>query len=219
MPRGGDGGSGSEVGPADDVSMSVEETNKLRASLGLPPLKVDKGEAKNGHEEHKKRKREAEERRKANELEERVRQAKERRHQQEILSKTKTLGEADAEVDDVMAWVNKSRTLNESQQRQKKRQPKAKVAAASVAADDEGGDLAGAKVKHNLEDLEEGDEMILTLEDKSILDDKGNLIEEDEIALENVLKVCMFFSFRFKRCSRLAAGPFPCVLAFKSIPS
>lgn len=36
--------------------------------------------------------------------------ARERRRQQEKLAATKTLGEADEDVDDVMAWVGKSRT-------------------------------------------------------------------------------------------------------------
>lgn len=35
--------------------------------------------------------------------------ARERRKQQEALDRTKKLGEADAEVDDVMTWVSKSR--------------------------------------------------------------------------------------------------------------
>lgn len=50
-------------------------------------------------------------------------------------------------------------------------------------------DLAGAKVKHSAEDLEEGETMILTLEDKSILDEKGRLREEEDPVLENILAV------------------------------
>lgn len=50
-------------------------------------------------------------------------------------------------------------------------------------------DLAGAKVRHTAEELEEGETMILTLEDKSILDEKGNLREDDDLVLENILAV------------------------------
>jgi hypothetical protein len=35
------------------------------------------------------------------------------------------------------------------------------------------------QVKHSAEDLDAGSTMILTLEDQSILDEKGNLVEED----------------------------------------
>lgn len=50
-------------------------------------------------------------------------------------------------------------------------------------------ELAGLKVKHTADELQEGETMILTLADKNILDDKGDLSEgEDE--LENVLAVC-----------------------------
>ena len=49
--------------------------------------------------------------------------------------------------------------------------------------------LAGLKVKHTADEMLEGETMILTLADKNILDDKGDLSDgEDE--LENVLAVC-----------------------------
>ena len=53
--------------------------------------------------------------------------------------------------------------------------------------------LTGLKVKHTADELQEGETMILTLADKNILDDKGDLSEgEDE--LENVLAVCRIAS-------------------------
>ncbi len=36
------------------------------------------------------------------------------------------------------------------------------------------------QVKHSADELDAGETMILTLEDKSILDEKGNLVEEDD---------------------------------------
>lgn len=48
--------------------------------------------------------------------------------------------------------------------------------------------LAGLKVKHTADEMLEGETMILTLADKNILDEKGDLSDgEDE--LENVLAV------------------------------
>lgn len=161
--------------------MSIEETNKLRASLGLPPLKLDTN--KQEHDNNKKRKRETEEsaERDVAELQQRVQSARERRRQQELLSKTKTLGEKDAEIDDVMAWVNKSRTIdaqagserdsNLSNMRRKDTKPTAAVDNAEVPSN--------LKVKMALDDLEAGEEMILTLEDRAILNEKGLLDEGD----------------------------------------
>lgn len=40
-------------------------------------------------------------------------------------------------------------------------------------------DLAGMRVKHSADDLGAGETVILTLADRNILDDKGDLDEED----------------------------------------
>ena len=44
-------------------------------------------------------------------------------------------------------------------------------------------------MKHTADELQEGETMILTLADKNILDDKGDLDDEDQDELENVLAV------------------------------
>ena len=49
-------------------------------------------------------------------------------------------------------------------------------------------ELAGLRVKHDTGDLGEGETMILTLADRNILDEKGDLANEGD-ALENVLLV------------------------------
>lgn len=49
--------------------------------------------------------------------------------------------------------------------------------------------LKGLKVKHSANELLEGETMILTLADKNILDDKGELDDEEQDELENVLAV------------------------------
>lgn len=61
----------------------------------------------------------------------------------------------------------------------------------SYGSDDErytSRDLAGLKVRHDLQDLGEGEGVILTLADKRLLDDNGELADDDD-ELENVLKV------------------------------
>jgi len=190
--RGGDGGDAA----GSEVAMSIEETNKLRISLGLKPLVETADTDKAAKDEHKKRKRAEEDATNAADLEERVKSTRERRRQQEVLAKTKTLGEAGPELDDVMAWVSKSRKVEETTKTASKTTRKSTRGKTVDDKNDEGNEagdadaLAGAKVKFGVDDLEAGEEMILTLEDRGILDDKGRLIEDDEndLALEDVLK-------------------------------
>ena len=180
---------------AKEISLSIEETNKLRASLGLPPLKDSSSNANAAKEEHKKRKRAEEDAANAVDLEEKVKTAKERRRQQDLLTKTKKLGEPEDDVDDVMAWVNKNRKITDQNKSKKSRPSSAgrKKSAAGAESDEEdegaehGAALAGMKVKFGADDLEAGEEMILTLEDRGILDEKGLFIDEEDVALENVL--------------------------------
>ena len=47
-------------------------------------------------------------------------------------------------------------------------------------------------MKHGADELQEGETMILTLADKNILDDKGDLDDEEQDELENVLAVCHY---------------------------
>ncbi|GAB4814564.1 hypothetical protein N2152v2_001610 [Parachlorella kessleri] len=195
-----------DAGAGGEVSMSIEETNRLRISLGLKPLKAEAPQPSGPSPEELRKQQEEERAVKADELAERVKVARERRRQQEALTATRTLGEADEEVDDVMAWVNKNRTLTAAQQEEKRRREAEQQAASRRRdqkdeddddEDDEYGgrypgghsaaELAGVKVKHTAEELEAGETMILTLEDKPILDEKGNLREEEDLVLENIL--------------------------------
>jgi U4/U6.U5 tri-snRNP-associated protein 1 len=96
----------------------------------------------------------------------------------------------------MMAWVNKSRKIEEKRRKEERR--KAEELARKLAEQDDeaeesegddiygGKDLAGLRVRHGLEEVNEGETMILTLKDSSILDDKLQGINEEEDELENV---------------------------------
>lgn len=104
-------------GGGAQTSLSIEETNRLRAKLGLKPLetttvsaedpnkiKDDLGEfyhkpAPNNNDKVKTQK-----------IKERLTTQKERRQIESNLSKVKTLGESDSD-DDAKAWVQKNRKL------------------------------------------------------------------------------------------------------------
>lgn len=110
-------------GGASQTSLSIEETNKLRAKLGLKPLEVDNiskddpskikddlGEfyhkpAPNNNEKIK-----------AQKLREKISTQKEKRQIESNLSKVKILSEFDSD-DDTQAWINKSRELEEEKKK------------------------------------------------------------------------------------------------------
>lgn len=184
-------------------SLSLEETNKIRISLGLKPIAdpaaSSSGEAKlDGDalaEDNYRKRREAEQKEKdAADLKSRIDKA---RNQKERMRKLvgRTLGEADedeaargkvrkeegaADDEDTKAWVKK----------QKKR---AKELAAKRAREQEEADrlaeeeereraskygeedLAGLKVAHDVDAFDEGEDVVLTLKDSRVLDDEGEL--------------------------------------------
>ncbi|KAM7351710.1 U4/U6.U5 tri-snRNP-associated protein 1 [Cochliomyia hominivorax] len=114
--------------------LSIEETNKLRAKLGLKPLEIDSGpskpttsaaavEAKKPGEKelasykdewgeflHKPAE-DLKEKAKAEKIREKLKQRKERRFLEERLARIKTLGESDDEVDDISKWVERNKRV------------------------------------------------------------------------------------------------------------
>eukprot|EP00889_Picochlorum_renovo_P004137 jgi/Picre1/31167/NNA_006521.t1 len=161
--------------------LSVEETNRLRASLGLAPLRVEEAPAVKKKET---RQQVVEEKGSGATDDLRHRVSKARRGR---MLKETTLGEEGDDVDDVMQWVEKTRAAKPSVESRAKKRPLGD-AALSMNEDESDLDLKNAKVKgHSLEALDEEGEMILTLADRGILNEAGTDVEnEDELVLENV---------------------------------
>lgn len=120
-------------------SLSIDETNKLRAKLGLKPLETDKSAASTsssskpkvnaeGNKLHKdewgefyhKPANNIAEKLHADKLREKFRQNKEKRALEKKLKSAKTLGEDD-EDDDVTNWVDKSREKEKQKQEAQRR--------------------------------------------------------------------------------------------------
>lgn len=191
-------------------SLSIEETNKLRAKLGLKPLQVDshdsgssskKKTGAGGEPLHKdewgefyhKPANNIAEKLQAEKLREKFRQRKEKRALEQKLKAVKTLGESD-EDDDISKWVDANR------EKQKMRAEADRRAKILEEMDDEFGvndlvqeetrrerkkiysenHLKGLKVDHDLDAFTEGKSVILTLKDQGVLD------EEDGDTLINV---------------------------------
>jgi len=164
-----------------ETSMSIDETNKLRISLGLKPLQLQPT-ANKPSSSAKPPQLAAD---KAKQLAERVKASREKRRQQQLLDSTKTLGEEEPELDDIEKWVQKCRATTTT-----KKQPAAGITTTRNDGDDKDGmrALAGARIRQV--DLAEGETTILTLQDKSILNDRGELAEEEDgdviLELENI---------------------------------
>ncbi|KAI1809202.1 SART-1 protein [Poronia punctata] len=187
---------------------SIEEINRLRASLGIKPLPVpgasgpqfkEKTED-NGDEEPASTlaTREAAAYDNYNKVQE-AEKAKKRREQRaaeikkardaEKRSETlqgKGLGDADEEGDmDAKSWLlsQKKRQKHIEKSRKEQEEAEAARAAAAAAAQYTAKDLAGVKVRHEVDAFEDGDEQILTLADKDVLadDDEGDELENIQL--------------------------------------
>ncbi|XP_052393027.1 U4/U6.U5 tri-snRNP-associated protein 1 [Carassius gibelio] len=188
----------SEPGPksaSGDASLSIEETNKLRAKLGLKPLELNENKKETGTKEepllaeainpvHIKQQAE---------MREKLAALKEKRLLNQKLGKVKVLGDEEPWLDDTVAWVERSRKLAKEKEMAEKR------AKLLEEMDEEFGvsnlveeefaqekrhayssrDLKGLKVQHKMESFKEGETIILTIEDKGVL-------EEEEDVLVNV---------------------------------
>lgn len=178
-------------------SLSIEETNRLRAKLGLKPLEVNEKPADDGKfkddlgEFYHKPATNITEQKKTEKLKEKIKERKEKRNIEEKLQTT-LLGEG-SDDDDASAWVKRSRVIETQKKEAAKRAamldemdaafgvsallpPRAPPAPAPYRAPS----LRGLRVAHQLDALEDERETILTLADKEIL------AEDPEDVLINV---------------------------------
>ncbi|KAL4237800.1 U4/U6.U5 tri-snRNP-associated protein 1 [Mactra antiquata] len=188
-----------------DLSLSIEETNKLRAKLGLKPLEVKavKNQEKESLKDDIHKPAESWTQAKNTEkVKERLERSKQRRDISNKLGKIKTLGESDSD-EDAATWVRKNRM----KQREKDRAEK--TARMLEEMDEEFGigniidqefkkekeksknysskDLRGLKVQHDVGSFKEGQTVILTLKDRGVLDEEGEpetLVNVNMIDLE-----------------------------------
>ncbi|XP_075947581.1 U4/U6.U5 tri-snRNP-associated protein 1 [Anarhichas minor] len=186
-----------EVAPqsaSGDASLSIEETNKLRAKLGLKPLELNENKKELGTKEDplvaetinpvliKKQK----------DMREKLAAMKEKRIQNKKLGKVKTIAEEDW-LDDTAAWVERSRNMAKEKELAEKRaklleEMDEEFGVSSLVEEEfahrkrdpyTSQDLKGLKVQHKVDSFNEGQTVILTLQDKGVL-------EEEEDVLVNV---------------------------------
>uniref|UniRef100_A0ABM5F3C3 U4/U6.U5 tri-snRNP-associated protein 1 n=1 Tax=Pogona vitticeps TaxID=103695 RepID=A0ABM5F3C3_9SAUR len=192
-----------------DASLSIEETNKLRAKLGLKPLEINTVKKETGSKEDpvaadvinpivlKQRE----------EIREKLAAAKEKRLLNQKLGKIKTLGEDDPWLDDTAAWIERSRKLQQEKDMAEKRaklleEMDQEFGVSSLVEEEFGQqkkqvgysarDLKGLTVEHTIDSFQEGQTVILTLKDKGVLEEEGgdvlvnvNIVDQEK-AKKNV---------------------------------
>lgn len=177
-----------------DASLSIEDTNKLRAKLGLKPLDLNETKKELGTKEEpivaetinpaaiQKQK----------EMREKLAAMKEKRILNQKLGKVKSLADEDW-LDDTSAWVERNRKMAKEKELAEKRaklleEMDEEFGVSSLVEEDfaqsknfayTARDLKGLKVQHKVDSFAEGQTVILTLEDKGVL-------EEEEDVLVNV---------------------------------
>ncbi|KAI0787676.1 SART-1 protein [Fomes fomentarius] len=167
-----------------EESISLEETNKIRISLGLKPLTDDKAPATDKEKQAednyaKQREREVKERQ-TKAIQDRIAKV---RNKKELNAKLKgaTLGDTDGDVDDTLKWIKRSKKKEKelAKKRQEELEHMDKVFQGDEYTEK---DLEGLKVSHDFEGLNEGEARILTLKDSRILDNEEDELQNVEMA-------------------------------------
>lgn len=195
---------------SSDQSLSIEETNKLRAKLGLKPLEVPSaapakkddgsspakvmGGTDMGDFVHKPADNIASKQR-AEKIKAKIAERKAKRQLEAKLASIKKLAE-ESDDDDTAAWVKKNRKLTEERLKAEKKAKELDdmdaVFGIGDLVEDElrmsrkaaytARDLKGLRVEHDVEVFGEGREVVLTLKDKGVLDE-----EDDTLVNVNIL--------------------------------
>ncbi|XP_041987763.1 U4/U6.U5 tri-snRNP-associated protein 1 isoform X2 [Aricia agestis] len=183
--------------------MSIEETNKLRAKLGLKPLEVNEKPADDGKikddlgEFYHKPATNISKQRASEKIRERLEERKEKRKLEEKLKTTLLADDSDGE--DASAWVKKSRDLEKQKKEAAKRAAMLdemdEVFGVGALVQKELSDVAGPsrsyghsqlkglRVAHDLTALPDERETVLTLADKEVLADDA----EDVLVNVNIV--------------------------------
>ncbi|KAF8273229.1 SART-1 protein [Lactarius quietus] len=172
-----------------DEGISLEETNKIRISLGLKPLTDDPAPADDKEkqaETNYAKQREGEAKQKElKQIQDRIAKVRNKRELNASL-KGATLGDVDADTDDTLKWIKKSK--KREKELAKKRQAELENMDKVFQEEYTEKDLEGLKVSHDLSKLEDGESHILTLKDSRILDNEDDELQNVEMAEAEMTK-------------------------------
>mmetsp|Transcript_11767 Transcript_11767/g.25543 ORF Transcript_11767/g.25543 Transcript_11767/m.25543 type:complete len:589 (+) Transcript_11767:86-1852(+) len=176
---------------AGEISQSVEESNKLRESLGIQKLKEDKPQSSKGSSNDPvfapadKKAEDAKD--KDKESKRKAAAAKSKRDHEElvqgaglgdILEKEEGKGSASD-------WIARTRGADGSMKGATAKKDDGKKRKEAPGGD---ASVPKMKVRHDSEALKEGETMVMTLSDQRLIDKDGNLVEtQDELSNVNLL--------------------------------
>lgn len=176
----------SSNGAGGDVSLSVEETNALRAKLGLAPLELDDDKGEGGIVDNQSENyvhapaKDVRKQREEEALKQKLAVHKEKRSLYDKLASS-TLYEPSEKDMSAMSWVEK---IREKERIKKQAQARAKLLSEMDEQLDaelppkviqyESSDLTGLKVEHKIDSFREGQTVILTLKDKGVLEEEAD---------------------------------------------
>eukprot|EP01094_Clydonella_sp_ATCC50884_P020228 TRINITY_DN4157_c0_g1_i1.p1 TRINITY_DN4157_c0_g1~~TRINITY_DN4157_c0_g1_i1.p1 ORF type:complete len:745 (-),score=292.16 TRINITY_DN4157_c0_g1_i1:75-2309(-) len=175
----------------EEIVFSLEETNRMRAQLGLAPLEDDDAGESQGKKDSEKEVIHVDPRieREREEAAKRLDKARrDRLRGQKLTGPTLAMGEDEDEEDgDALEWVVKSKERQaaraaEIAQAEAKRRQRLKQQEYTAQ------DLTGLAVMHDAEDFEHGETRVLTLADARVLDESGKALNEEADALVDVEK-------------------------------
>ncbi|KAF8825124.1 hypothetical protein HHX47_DHR7000666 [Lentinula edodes] len=166
-----------------EESISLEETNRIRISIGLKPITDDSNpvddEEKQAEDNYAKRREHEAKERETKEIADRIAKVRNRRELNASL-KGPTLGDADDDTDNVLKWIKKNK--KKEKELAKKRLQEFDRMDKAIQEDYTERDLAGLKVSHDFDTMDEGDARILTLKDSRILDNEEDELQNIEMA-------------------------------------
>ncbi|KAI7859711.1 SART-1 protein [Circinella umbellata] len=178
-------------------SISLEETNAIRAKLGLPTLGGGGGSDESeeqvidrdqeAFENYQKQKEQEKKTKESEEIKARIEKSKNRKKDRAKLQ-GKGLGEADNNNDDsALDWIRKSRKRQKELAKKREReQAEMDQSFVSQASEYSASDLSGLKVGHDISEFAEGGETILTLKDRGILEEQEGDEHDAQEELTNV---------------------------------
>ncbi|XP_025412305.1 U4/U6.U5 tri-snRNP-associated protein 1 [Sipha flava] len=182
-------------------SLSIEETNKIRAKLGLKPLQMENKETTKSRDDgleviagdegefvHKPAL-SITEKNKSDKIKTRIAEKKEKRLIENKILNVKKLADSDSE-EDAISWVNKTKTIQEEMEKAKKKAQELEEMDNVFGVGDlieestrsemknfySSKHLKGLEVQHSLDEFVEGKEIILTLQDKDVLAEDADVL-------------------------------------------
>ncbi|KAG6817334.1 hypothetical protein H0H87_009932 [Tephrocybe sp. NHM501043] len=173
-----------------EESISLEETNKIRISLGLKPLSEDApagtDKDKQAEDNYAKRRELESKERESKKIQDRIAKVRNRKELNASL-KGATLGDADADTDDTLKWIKRSKKKEKELARKRQEELESMDKAFQEEYTERASyellsDLEGLKVSHDFDEMDEGEARILTLKDSRILDNEEDELQNVEMA-------------------------------------